>query len=131
MTFMTFITFMISTPLRIRFDEIDKFIKIYDGIRYLVLFSNSWYDKICDRIKHLISKKSGITDSINHNFAGIRTNSYNSLPIEKVLTFHNIIILIKSVFSEKNNYYYNIFFKKGSHKDKSNTQYFQMNVFIL
>ena len=31
-------TFMGAKPLRIRFDEIDRFIKIYDGIRYLVLF---------------------------------------------------------------------------------------------
>ena len=46
-----------SIPLCIRFDEIDGFIKIYDGTRYLVLFSKSWYDKICDRIKYLISKK--------------------------------------------------------------------------
>ena len=30
-------TFMGAKPLRIRFDEIDGFIKIYDGIRYLVL----------------------------------------------------------------------------------------------
>ena len=37
---------MDSIPVRTRFDEIDRFIKIYDGIRYLVLFSNSWYDKI-------------------------------------------------------------------------------------
>ena len=29
-----------SKPLRIRFDEIDGFIKIYDGIRYLVLFGH-------------------------------------------------------------------------------------------
>ena len=41
-----------STPLLIRFDEIDGFIKIYDEIRYLVLFSNSWYDKTCDRFEH-------------------------------------------------------------------------------
>ena len=27
-----------AKPLRIRFDEIDGFIKIYDGIRYLILF---------------------------------------------------------------------------------------------
>ena len=47
----------IQKPLRIRFDEIDGFIKIYYGIRYLVLFSSSWYDKISDRIKYLISKK--------------------------------------------------------------------------
>ena len=44
---------MRSIPLRIRFDEIDGFIKVYDGIRYLVLFSNSWYDKIYDRIRGL------------------------------------------------------------------------------
>ena len=55
-----------SIPLHIRFDEIDGFIKIYHGMRYLVLFSNSLYDKICDRPKYLRSKENGITDSINH-----------------------------------------------------------------
>ena len=30
-------TFMVSIPLRIRFGEIDRLIKIYDGITYLVL----------------------------------------------------------------------------------------------
>ena len=99
-----------SIPLRIRFNEIDEFIKMYDGNRYLVLFSNSWYDKVCNRIKYLVSKKSVITDSINHNFAKIRMDSYNSLPIEKILTSYNVIMLIKSVANEnKNNNYYNIF----------------------
>ena len=46
-----------SIPLRIRFDKIDGFIKIYDGIRYLVLFDYGWCDKICDRIKYLTSEK--------------------------------------------------------------------------
>ena len=72
-----------SIPLRIRFDEIDGFIKIYDGTRCLVLFCQSWYNEICDRIKYLINKESGIADSINHNFAKIRIDWYNSLPIEK------------------------------------------------
>ena len=45
-----------SIRLRIRFDEIDRFIKIYDERIYLVLFSNSLYDEICDKIKYLISK---------------------------------------------------------------------------
>ena len=31
----------------------------------------------------LYVKKGGITGSINHNFARIRIESYNSLPIEK------------------------------------------------
>ena len=35
------------------------------------------------------------------------------------MTFDNVIILIKSVVNKnKNEYYYNIFFEKGSYKDK-------------
>ena len=49
------------------------------------------YDVICNRIRYLISGKNGITDSINHNLMRIRIDSYNSLPIEKTLTFQNII----------------------------------------
>ena len=58
----------------------DGFINIYDEIRYLVLFASERYNTIYNRIKYLISEKSGITDSINHNFARIRINS---LPIKK------------------------------------------------
>ena len=55
----------------------------------------------------------------------IRIDSDNSLPIEKTLTFHNVIIFIKSVVNEnKNNYFSNIFLEKGFYKDKSNTEYF-------
>ena len=57
-------TFMGSIPLYIRFNETDEFFKMFDGIRYLALFSYS-YDEICNRIKYLKNKKSGITDSIN------------------------------------------------------------------
>ena len=114
-----------AKPWRIRFDKIDGFIKMHDKIRYLILFDYSYWDKICDKIKYLTSEQSGITDSINYNFARIRTDSHNSLPIEEILTFHNEILLIKSVvIKNKNEYYSNIFLEKGSYKDKSNTQYF-------
>ena len=33
-----------SKLLRIRFYKIDRFIKIYDGIKYLVLLSCTWFD---------------------------------------------------------------------------------------
>ena len=76
-------------------------------------------------INYLISEKSGFTYSINHNFARIRIDSYTFLPIEKMLTFHNIIIIIKPVVNKnKNNYFCDIFLEKGYHIDKSNTQYF-------
>ena len=74
---------MSAKPLCIRFDKIDGFIKIFDGIRYLVLFDYELFDKICDRIKYLISEKSDIADSIYHNFGRIRIDSYNLLLIEK------------------------------------------------
>ena len=57
-------------------------------------------------------QKGGITYIINHNFARIRIDSYNYLPIEKILTFHNIIILISLVVNENKNYYcYNVCYR--------------------
>ena len=45
--------------------------------------------------------------------------------MEKILSFYNVIILIKSVVNKnENEYYYNIFLKKGLYKDKANTEYF-------
>ena len=52
--------------------------------RFLNLDHN-WVHKICDSIKYLKSKKSGITDRIKHNFERIRIHSYNSLPVEEIL----------------------------------------------
>ena len=52
-------------------------------------------------IMKFMSEKSGMKESINHNFARIRIDSYNYLHMEKVLTFHNVIILIKPVVNEK------------------------------
>ena len=94
-------------------------------IRYLLLFDYSFCDKICDKIKHAISKERGITDSINHDSARTIIDSHGSLPTKKRLTFHNLIILSKSfVNNMKNNYHYNIFLEKALYKNKSNTEYF-------
>ena len=112
--------------LRISFDNIDGFIRVCDDeFRYLVLFDYGQFDKTLDKIKYRISEKSGITDRINHNFGEIRIDSYNSLTIEKILTFHDVVILIKSVANKnKNEYYYNIYLEKDLYKDKSDTRYF-------
>ena len=59
--------------------------------------------------KVLVIMKKGFKNSIDHNFARITIDSYSSLPIEKILTFHNVIILIKSTVNNNENYYYNIF----------------------
>ena len=46
--------------LRVRFNNVDGFLKVYDGARYLVLFSPERYDAIYDRIWYFISEKIGV-----------------------------------------------------------------------
>ena len=89
-------TIMDAKPLRIRLDEVYGAIKIFYGTRYLALFGPWSNNAVSNRI--------------------------NSLTIGKTLTFHDFIILIKSVVSKnKNNCCLNIFLKKGLYNDRSNT----------
>ena len=71
-----------------------------------------------NKIGHLISQKVvGITYVISHNYARIKVDIYDSLPLEKTLTLHNVIILIKSVFNKtQNHYYHNMFLEKDSYQ---------------
>ena len=55
-------TLISPKPLRIRFDKIDGFIRIYVGTRYLVLFDPENYDVIYNRIRYLVHLKSSITN---------------------------------------------------------------------
>ena len=55
-------TFMDPKPLSIRLDEIDGFIKIDDGIRYLFCFGFGLHDAIYNRIRYLLNEKKSITD---------------------------------------------------------------------
>ena len=85
---------MIATkPLCIKFDKIDGFIRVYDRTRYLVLFESEKNDCIYNGIRYLTGVKSGITYAISHNYAKIKVDSYNSLPLGKTY----VILLITSV----------------------------------
>ena len=102
----------------------DGFIRIYDETIYLTLLGSKKYNAIYDRIRYLLSVKSGVTSNFLYYFAkikddsydslpiekiltlyNIKGDSYDSLPIEKILTLYNIIILIKSV-RNKDKYHY-------------------------
>ena len=91
---------MVAKPFCIRFDKINGFIRVYYETGYLYYLGEK-YDFIYNRIRYLIGVKSDITFVISHIYAKIKADSYNSLPLEKTLTFHIIIILIKLV----ENYY--------------------------
>ena len=76
-------------PLCIRFEKIDGFNRVYDGTRYLIFFVSEKYNSIYN--------------IIFHNYAKIKVDSEDSLPLEKTITFHDVIILIKSVFNKNLN----------------------------
>ena len=94
-------TFMGAKLLRIRFDRIHGFIKTLDWPRYLVLFGPEIYSAIYGKINYTESEKTNIKYSINHIFAGIKVDSYNSLSVQKnieytiELTFLKELILIR------------------------------------
>ena len=79
-----------AKPLRIRFDKIDGFIRVYNGTRYVVLFEGEKYDFIYNRIRYLMGVKSGVTYVISHNYAKIKVDSCDSLPQEK----HGLLIML-------------------------------------
>ena len=92
--------------MRIRFDQIDGLVRIYDGIIYLTLFGSEKYQAIYNRIRYLISIKSGITYIFSHYFAKMKVDSYDYLSIEKILTLHNVVIHIKSVINKDKNHFF-------------------------
>ena len=47
--------------MRIRFNKVDGFIRVYDGTRCLVLFAPEKYNAIDERTRYLLSLKSVIT----------------------------------------------------------------------
>ena len=75
------------------------------------------YDAVYDKIRYLITIKSGITYIISRYFAKIKVDSCDSLLVEKTLILHNVIIHIKSVLNkDKNHYYYKMFLEKYSNQ---------------
>ena len=87
--------------MHIRFDKIDGFIRVYNGAIYLVLFGPEKYDSIYIKLRYILTLKSSTTDVFFQNYAKMKNDFFDFLPIEKkTLTLHNVIILIKSVFNK-------------------------------
>ena len=64
-----------AKPSPVRFNKINIFIKVYDGVRCLVLSGTEKYDLIYNRIRYFIGVKSGIKYVFSHNYAEIKNDS--------------------------------------------------------
>ena len=91
--------------LCIRYFKINGIIRIFDGTRYLTLFGSEKYEAIYNKIRYVINQKSDITYICSHYFSKIKVDSCDSLPIEKTLTLHSVIIHIASVLNKDKNHY--------------------------
>ena len=83
-----------AKPLLVRFNKIERFIRVYDGTRYLVLFGGEKYDFIYNRIRYLLGVVWRMFFS--HNHAKIKVDSYNSLSLEKKWLF----IMLEYILSQ-------------------------------
>ena len=71
----SFKNLILSKPLRIRFNQIYGFIGVYDETRYLSLFGSENNDAIYNRIRYLLSLKTGIKHVFSQYYARIEDNS--------------------------------------------------------
>ena len=108
-------------PLYLIIDKTDEYIEEKNGNKDLTLVSTDKnkevlikYVELWDKIKNLIECKS--IEKINNksgeyekDFMKIKFNSDDSLPLNKVLTFHNMTIIIRLVFQEDGKYYRQVF----------------------
>ena len=59
-------TLIRAKSLRIRLDKVNRFIRVYNGTRYLVIFGGEKCDFIYNRIRYVIGVKSGIKYVFSH-----------------------------------------------------------------
>ena len=73
----------------------DGFIRDYNGTKYLALLGSEKHNAIFTSIRYLVRVKA-----VFHNYGEIKIDSDDDLSLEKILTLHNVVILIKSVFNK-------------------------------
>ena len=85
------------------FNKTDETVRNYNGIKYLALVDSEKYCTIFNSTRYLTRIKSGISYIVSRNYAKIKIDSDDDFPLEKTLTLHNAVILIKSVFNQNQN----------------------------
>ena len=92
------------------------FIEEKEGNKYLVFGSTDnnkevlkKYTEIWDGIKNLIERIDNKLGDYGKDFMKIKFNSNDNLPLNKPLKFHNLTVIVRSVFQEDSKYYPQLF----------------------
>ena len=97
-------------------NEVDGYIEESNGNKYLIFTSTDKnkevlikYTELWDKSKNLIGKINGITGEYEKGFIKIKFDSDDNLPLGKILSLHNMAIVVRSVFQEDSKYYPQMF----------------------
>ena len=70
------------------------------------------YDEMFDKLTHLVKIRNNNLDDYVYKNMKIRINSFYDLTLEKVLKLYNVVLLVRSVFKDKNKTYPLVFLEK-------------------
>ena len=87
-------------------DEIDDFIQEKEGSKYLKIAST---DSTSEVLKKYEEVSSGVKEEYGKDNMKIQFNSNDDLPLNKILKFRILTIIIRAVFEKDDNYYPEIF----------------------
>ena len=98
-------------------DELDGFIEEKEGTKYLnisLTHSNNdvliKYAEVCSGIKDQIKKiNNRHIGKYGKDYMKIKFDSDDNLPLNKILKFHVLTIIIKNIFEKDNKYHPQIF----------------------
>ena len=98
--------------------EVGRYIEQSNGNKYLIFASTdknkemlTKYTELWDGIKNLIKQINDKPDECVTDFIKIKFNSDDNLPLNKILTLHNLTAVVRSVF-KKTASIIHIFFRK-------------------
>ena len=106
-------------PLYLILHEKDGYIEEINGYKYLIFASTdkskevlTKYTELWNKIKNMIQKLNDKPGEYEKGFIKIKFDSYDNLPLNKLLKFHNLTIIVRPVFQEDNKYYPQFFLDK-------------------
>ena len=100
-----------ANPLYFIIDKADGRIEESNGNKYLTLVSNDKNKEILKKYTELWNKIKDLTKPGNYDdkYMKIKFSSDDNFPLGKILSLHNMTIVVRSVFQEDNKYYPQVF----------------------
>ena len=103
-------------PLNLMINGIKSHFEEVDGDKYLTISSENCdimqkYQEVFDEIKEILKKINDYNQSIKYddNYMNIKFNTDDNIPLNKIIYFPTITIIIRSVTQKDGKYYPQIF----------------------